>query len=135
MATVAEVRRAVNDSGIGQFVNGSLPGILVEGLSRTISDTASELKYFGIGKVAEAMARGAPLRSLALSYSAAMGVIADFAEELDPSGHYSHTSRLWTINDGKMIRVPTSAALVWKIAENFPNAAAGLFSRFEESYR
>ena len=129
--TIAELRRKVNDSYIGQRINNSIPGILVEGLSRAIYDTGNQVKYGGMLLGADLVSRKRPLAGLALGGMTLVEAVADSIKEIDPETHYSHTSPLYEMTsdvNGKnvMERVPVRDALLLRIAQYSPKTALGL---------
>ena len=132
----AKIRRKINDSDLGHKINDSIPGILVEGTARGISDTLNSLGFYaiGYGSIGAAMlSAGNPRRALPL---AAVGLVSLMGAEVQPtqedaSTHYLHKSRLYNKtkdSDGKevMERVPLDEALLTKIGEYSPKMALGL---------
>ena len=133
----AQFRRKINDSDLGQKVNGSIPGILVEGTSRGVRDSINKLgEYVIIGALVYKSARhfskgrnfqGVAYLGLALIASTASGIERD----KDPNTHYSHTSKLYKKEkDARgievMVKVPLRDALIGKIAEYSPSTALAL---------
>lgn len=116
---VASLRRFVNDSVIGNYVNNSVPGILVEGSSRVLYDVKLDVKYLFldmVGYVGEKLCGG---KGLDLSITRGLEEMVDEIEEQMPEYHYSHKSQLYDENvDDKgykfMKRVSVSDALLLK---------------------
>ena len=140
----ARFRRKVNDSNLGQIVNGSIPGILVEGTSRGIKDSVNE---FGKGIIvgglvycsARQFNRGKHLSAFAFGGLALLVAIASGTQvDQDPNTHYSHTSKLYRkekngLGNDIMVRVPLKEALIGKIAEYSPSTALALALNTAES--
>jgi hypothetical protein len=128
---IAELRRKINDSYIGQKINGSIPGILVEGLSRAVSDGLDRIKYEAMILGASVLGRKRPLDGLALGVMTLASAMADSVKDMDPETHYSHTSPLYkktTCADGNKVmeRVPVGEALLERIAQYSPKAALNI---------
>ncbi len=101
---IPELRRKINDSYIGQKINHTIPGILVEGASRIVSDLFKILKYEAIDNYADDR------------FEAIRACFDDMANEMDPRKHYSHTSPVYRqiIKNGElagMARIPITYAL------------------------
>lgn len=130
--TIAKLRRELNDSYIGEKLNGSIPGILVEGLSRAVSDVTNQIKYQGMTLGASFLVgRKRPLASLALSVMTVLEALADRAKNVDPETHYSLKSPLYkmiadTNGEKIMERVPVEEALLEKIAQYSPQTALSI---------
>ena len=136
----AQIRRTLNDSKIGQRINGSYLGILVEGASREASDTLNVLgNYFGAGVVGAAaliVSGKRPLRGITLAgLSAFLCATAGMGRDLpvNAEDHYAHTSRLYreeTDSSGRQVmsRISVKEALLTKLAERHLGLALGLAS-------
>ena len=91
---IAEIRRKINDSNIGQKANSSALGIIVEGLSRTISDSF-KLTVEDEERLAGIAGRVHPALGFYVGMNLAIMAMEDRARESNIEGHYSHTSPLW----------------------------------------
>ena len=129
--TISQLRRKLNDSYIGEKVNGSIPGIIVEGLSRAVSDATNHVKYLGMILGASLVGRKRPLAGLALGGMTLVEALADSAKDMDPETHYSHKSPLYEMTtdangENIMKRVPVQEALLKKVAEYSPKTALSI---------
>jgi len=101
--TLSQLRRKINDSYIGQKINHTIPGILVEGTSRFVRDAFADAACH-----------------MPDDFDRQDKVIHNYyAWDATPRSHYSHKSPIYrqVIVDGKlsaMERIPTLSAL-------FPN--------------
>ncbi|MGV8151600.1 MAG: hypothetical protein ACP5OG_00830 [Candidatus Nanoarchaeia archaeon] len=135
---IAQIRRKLNDSQIGQKINGSYLGILAEGANREVGDALNSLGTYAVATIATGAAllvgRKRPLNGLALAgLSAVLYATAGMENDLpvDAENHYAHTSRLYqkrADSEGKQVmdRAPVKEALLTKLAEKHPQLALGL---------
>jgi hypothetical protein len=92
---IAPVRRMLNDSWAGRKINGSIPGILVEGLSRAVTDGMNSAKYMAVA-LGTSVIGGKRHWAIPAAYMSTLAcTLADAAKESDPELHYAHTSRLY----------------------------------------
>ncbi|MBR9691563.1 hypothetical protein GOV06_02155 [Candidatus Woesearchaeota archaeon] len=129
--TISQLRRKLNDSHVGEKVNGSIPGILIEGLSRAVSDALNYVKYEGMILGASLIGRKRPLAGLALGGMTFVEALVDSIKDVDPETHYSHKSPLYEMttdsSGGKVMdRVPVQDALLKKIAQYSPETALNI---------
>ena len=137
---ISKLRRKINDSNIGQKVNGSIPGILVEGASRGIADglaASVDLVLASIhtgGAVVLNRIKKPELAAQFVEMSAlhyGLALLKPTHEDLET--HYSHKSRLYrhtAIKKGLrkeqsvMERIPTTDAILSKLEEGSLTKAA-----------
>jgi len=134
------LRRKINDSNIGQKVNGSIPGILVEGASRGIADgvvASVDLVLAGLEAGSAVVLNGIKKPELAAQLAEMAAISYGFAVQrpthTDSDTHYSHESRLYRpalIKKGLkteravMERIPTIDAILSKLKEGSLTKAA-----------
>ena len=126
---IAKLRRKINDSYIGQKVNGSIPGILVEGMSRNISDAvniAENCALIGAGLLTAGRRPAAMFNAVTMAFD---NSINHGIKDIDPNIHYSHRSPLYEMTtddfgESRMKRVCVKDALLEKIAEYVPKNQA-----------
>jgi len=120
----ADLRRKINDSQVGQKINGSVPGIRFEGFCRGISDRIADYRCKIKNAVAEGLTIIGHRSGIELSYNATQEYIDHYSiYDGSPAIHYSHKSRLYKVvplgpdeswPDGSRYvfqRVPVSEAL------------------------
>ena len=122
--TFVELRRKLNDSYVGQKVNGSVLGILFEGFNRAAFDMMKGGSYVAMGVI------GYTVDKLSCNYTDLGGFANDLMlrdaisgglQETLPQSHYSHTSRLYKPIIGAngilivMERIPVITALRSKL--------------------
>ena len=134
---ISKYRRMLNDSRLGQWVNNSIPGILVEGTSRTLTDTVDSLGSYLLGTAAMAAAVvTAPAHDIRSRLLATIGAFCYLTAHIHPDsvsfdGAYSHESPLFertTMDDGTVVmqRVPMMLPLVERVAKYSKTAALDL---------
>ncbi|MFQ5621227.1 MAG: hypothetical protein ACE5FT_05260 [Candidatus Nanoarchaeia archaeon] len=121
---IPKIRRSINDSYVGQAINHSIPGILVEGASREISDIAKDVKLSAKFKVIEFVGERDFWTGIKLAGATFLEALT--GNYILPENHYSHTSPLFEESHGVFHRVPVQDALVKKVAEYSPKKAIAL---------
>lgn len=141
--TLSQLRRKINDSNIGQKINNTIPGILVEGAGRGISDSISALAdnafFAGIigADICSTVLDKRPLKWVfpVVMAGAVLCALKSTCENAET--HYSHTSPLYRKRPfglgETMERVPIKHALIQRLYRKEPEKAAALI--IEDVYK
>lgn len=117
---IAKMRRKINDSKLGQKINHTTLGCVVEAASRKVMDAVDKVREPIQGFIEDNCFKADSYNKAALwMYTTSLsGVLFSPAEYEQPARHYSHTSKLYQkvgeetrFSDGRMERVPLKEAL------------------------